>query len=1301
MLVPVFMILQLVFILLLSQPRAGNAEQWQEIVINGCNSTDADTVHDQHTHCSLEDAIKTVGDYAKIVVNTTQLYLRSSVTFSNKNGLVLCGNSSINKCNITCLESAGLGFFNIHYLSISSLRFVNCGYRYTRQEYNLTAAIIISACNHIEIAGIIVYNSSQDGLWMIENNGNVSIDGSAFGERDSVASTSNGVTVQLANLENVQYRVYNCTFAQGLAPQRCSAYVIDDISAGGGLNVNFGRNVSGLNFIVEEVNFCENSADHGGGISISFTSGSKNNHLEVTNCTFWHNGGTFGGGAAVIFNEMTFNNFVQIENCKFANNYAFTCTPGNNGGGLIIGLRSAKSKPHPSENEINRVHIHSTQFINNSAQYGGGVSLFSSGSGHTNIEQYYLNFVNCTWKANTALFGSAVDISIDYDDKSLPARNVSKIHFAHSSFINNIISYVNESPETSFINSSLVGKGAFHVSFIDVTFTSSVLFIGNFGSALAALVADIHFKNCTGMWINNCGSDGGAITLTGLSSIWIEGNSSLNFTNNHASNRGGALYAETIDNHLLPISLSCPVKLQVNFQNVTEPIIVFKNNSAANARGDSMYIASFEPCLRFYQVSSYETLLNSNKFGQFFLWEDVPAILEGQIATAAVNVTPTAENLPSRNGNVNISGTSSILQAIPGEKIPMPVNFTDQMNSSVHEMNMFVAYKSEMGSTEMLKMFTNCSELHIYGEEGSNSLVTLSTLETPITEVNIPIGLLPCPPGHELRILDDTKSCKCILDQYYVYGIYTCGANLSLNINNGIWAGYINDTNNNQVFVTSVCNYWLCMTNSSSTVYNLPYDNFVGSTTSNGQKACYKNRQGILCGSCVDGFTVYYHSPTYSCKRAQHCHYGFLYYFLLELLPLAAMFILVTSLGVNLASGWFQGLVVYAQLFTTIDIMAGGMINRGNATEYLIYVSKMLYNFLSFKFFYTEILSFCLLENASTLHIMAFHYITLLWAFFMILLVTGIVHLCAKRTVKLFPCLRFTALKNSFTKGISTWLILCYTNCTYVSMELLTPAVFYGQNWTTEGLPIHVKHDGNIRYFDVPHLPFAIPAIICLIVITTIPPLMLMYPLLAKILLLLKLDESRGSKVLAKCFLATKLKPLYDIFQSCFKDECRFFAGVYFFYRLLMLIVQMVSTTFTGYYLLCMAVLGMILCITSLAQPYENRIHNIIDTLLFTNLAFIVGSSETILLWLTEEDWISTPTLQLLSTVQAVLVVAPLLVAGGGCFLALAYKIYSHYQVKQSDRADISYLDVDRSHDSPWLSSEEESELSPFLNHKE
>uniref|UniRef100_A0A1X7SJR3 Uncharacterized protein n=1 Tax=Amphimedon queenslandica TaxID=400682 RepID=A0A1X7SJR3_AMPQE len=86
-----------------------------------------------------------------------------------------------------------------------------------------------------------------------------------------------------------------------------------------------------------------------------------------------------------------------------------------------------------------------------------------------------------------------------------------------------------------------------------------------------------------------------------------------------------------------------------------------------------------------------------------------------------------------------------------------------------------------------------------------------------------------------------------------------------------------------------------------------------------------------------------------------------------------------------------------------------------------------------------------------------------------------------------------------------------------------------------------------------------------------------------------------------------KLKPLLDSFQGPFKDQYRFFAGLYFFYRFIVLSMLVIASSIHHYYFLLALALVVFIVIQAMAQPFQEKSHNICALLVFTNMAFING----------------------------------------------------------------------------------------------
>ena len=176
----------------------------------------------------------------------------------------------------------------------------------------------------------------------------------------------------------------------------------------------------------------------------------------------------------------------------------------------------------------------------------------------------------------------------------------------------------------------------------------------------------------------------------------------------------------------------------------------------------------------------------------------------------------------------------------------------------------------------------------------------------------------------------------------------------------------------------------------------------------------------------------------------------------------------------------------------------------------------------------------------------------------------------------------------------STFFILCYTQCIDTCFTILTTTCLIDVNNTC--VRKVALYSGDMEAFGNPHLKYAIVAVVFIVFIVFIPPfLLLLYPLFFKLLGLCQLSESKIAIFLWRIMPIQIL----DSFQNPFKDEYRFFAGLYLLYCALIMVMNITVQTAVGYYAAVELVLVSIMVLHSLFQPYKKRLHNITDLLLF------------------------------------------------------------------------------------------------------
>ena len=193
---------------------------------------------------------------------------------------------------------------------------------------------------------------------------------------------------------------------------------------------------------------------------------------------------------------------------------------------------------------------------------------------------------------------------------------------------------------------------------------------------------------------------------------------------------------------------------------------------------------------------------------------------------------------------------------------------------------------------------------------------------------------------------------------------------------------------------------------------------------------------------------------------------------------------------------------------------------------------------------------------------------------------------------------------NTVINSLAVFMVMCYSQCAKVSFNLVSVTPLRKHDYTFSEYV--VTYGGELKPFQKHHVPYVVIALPFVLVMVALPPLLLiLYPLGFKLLALCKLREKQMVNRIANLIPMQVL----DLFQSCFKDSFRFVSGVYFLYRIIPVVFFIVSHSFTTYYIIMEGFLVLALAVSAILQPYKQRRHNIVDSLLFTNLTLINGIS--------------------------------------------------------------------------------------------
>ena len=1143
-----------------------------QLLVNNCTSMSLEQI----SNC-LES-----GHSYNIYISSIELNLNTTVTFSDAKYLSIAGSHMAT--TITCQgeKFAGLIFKNLERVAITGISVKNCGAIYRMWNFRYSSAVIMVQNKDIEVEGITIANSSGIGLMIVDHQGG-----------------------------NIRFKF--CNFFQNVLSENDTMY--KNIKGGGGLyvggfeknhsqpimmsfiNCTYERNVAHTAFYdslyTDDLGKPVKGFGHGGGATFFFDNGLTDIHVLVSNCTFKRNEAFKGGGLSVNIKgnlkSLTKSISVEVQSSIFEENGCDSSNFTNSGGGIHVSFATLEETNLELNNNM---VIKNVQFTGNCAHFGGGLYFYSDINENTR-ESNTINIAECIFEGNKAHTGSAVDITPTvFERVSSGIRMIPT--FRNCNFFYNIVKIntasQHENAQTTY------GIATIYVSLYSIKFEGCNSFEGNVGTAIHIVNGKIDMSQSDVHFYNNSGINGGAVALIGVSLMSVGPNKEYTFVNNTALGKGGGLYVEMVDNHDVTASKTCFIEYK-NGPSRFIPTrewtanISFIGNRAILGVGHAIFATTLYPCQTINNGTVDELNLISIHASEVFTQRGIRVEevdqdkLEGtQIATEG------AQFLLEK----------CKLQVIPGERFPHGVTIYDDLNQTTKVVLTVSIFDNP--EVKLDRAFSSCvgESIILRGREGKEVSLHLQTTTSRLTYTRLKVKLMNCPPG--FRFDEVQNSCVCNTEKYYA--LVKCNTTkFHSYITPGYWVGTIE---NQTELVISYCPLRFCDYDKMDTT---GYAIKLPQTNSGLNKAmCGTSRNGISCGNCAQGFTSNFHSPTFACKRLDPkiCKLGWFFYILSELVPVTLIFITVIALNISFTSGKVNGFILYSQLLCSFLIDGNGFItfipNVGSLTR----IYQVIYGVFNLDFFQIEYLSFCLISNASALDILVVKYITIIYALLLIFLVIWCMNRCHCITRCFARCCRITTVKSSVIHGLSAFLILCYSQCLKVSLNLLSGYRLLFSDDSNSTSSMRVTLNGNIHHFKKEHLPYAIPAIFCLMTLGMFPPLLfLVYPLLNRVLPSSDQDDSKIVKYVTRKLSVIRMKPFLDSFQGCFKDNRRFFAGLYFLYRWIPLLLDTFVWSFKKYYVALEALVIAMLVLHILYQPYAQKIHNIIDTLLFADLALI------------------------------------------------------------------------------------------------
>jgi len=894
------------------------------------------------------------------------------------------------------------------------------------------------------------------------------------------------------------------------------------------------------------IKFCNNTAEQKGG-AVYLLNKAVLIIKGWSNITFHDNTAIHNGGALYLASQSTAE-FKGNSTTSFEDNRATL------NGGAIYSFNNCSI--------IFDEYSNATLYNNNGIFYGGGLFLHERVNiifaGHSQITFYdneatngggamFINYYS------TATFTEHSEI---YFFNNTATHSGGTIHCDSQSTIsldgNTLIIFINSTAENggvcSILQSSMLCAGY-----------SSVMIAKNFadiGGAFYSAHSSICFKeNASAKFADNNAKNGGAVYALQSSLIFTD-NSSVNFTNSSVTESGGAIYIS--DNFTVIFQDNSHISFYHNTVNryggaiygkfthsskstikfKTTDIDFFENNAL---RGSKVYVdipkSCDDSCLQYSIIGA-----NNNSFSSLRSYIDTPPKRLEFYDPATCIENDTNDNCDKYITRNIMLGQEIIIDACVRDYYDQPVDGTSFVLNGEGE-----DYQIN-GSHYVLVSCEGFRGIRIVGKEVTNTVnysITMTSHDGSMSDLKtISLKLItelsPCHFGFHYD--NDKKRCEC-----YGENIVSCSGSTS-SIKRGYWFGEINDNATVTLCPNNYCNFTCCETT------NGYYQLSPGRTNQ-----CNLQRYGPACGRCKEGYTLSFDSA--ECISVGKCTPG-----LTALIIISSMiYWIAIVILVFMMTYYYEGvsyLYAITYYYSVVDILLSNSLytTQGLFTTVGILSStaKLTPQFLG---------QLCLVQNMSGIDQQFIHY----------------VHPLAVTMIVSFICFltRISYRISAFvSKGIihviCFLLLLSYTSVTTTSLLLLRSLTFHNLD------KVYTYLSPDIEYFHGRHLPYILIAILCTIVIAIGLPLLLL------------LEPFLNSKI-----NFTRIKPLLDQFQGCYKDKYRIFASYYMICRLVIITIVMTSSSnynATQYLLIIANAVQALIHMTF--RPYSSSLLNVFDGLI-------------------------------------------------------------------------------------------------------
>ena len=493
-----------------------------------------------------------------------------------------------------------------------------------------------------------------------------------------------------------------------------------------------------------------------------------------------------------------------------------------------------------------------------------------------------------------------------------------------------------------------------------------------------------------------------------------------------------------------------------------------------------------------------------------------------------------------------------------------------------------------------------------------------------------------CPPGF---LVSGDSSCVCG-SKDGALPIDRCDEqHCRAYLRSGYWAGYVSaddDTNGSRSeLYTGKCPRGFCKIRENGAPPLPGLSNSSNLTEELNQVVCGTTRKGLLCGECSPGFGPGVNlllAPCVHCATDPLSQVGWLLWLLLEVLPLLLMLVAFLIFDINLLAGPLNSYLLYAQFIAASwPISSVGPIKLDNSARSVFarFSFVVFFGIFDLQFFSFLLPPFCITPSAANLDQLDMILITALTRLLPFIIILSIITLqwcnhygycrvllkCRRYIFHRCKVVRFLIGRisgQSAAHGLSAFFILVYTRFLGYWGVLCDRNVIEPSNTSNASAIAVLEFQGSLSIFEeTKHIVVTVIILLLSIFMILLPTcLLLAYPALPQ--LQAKLQHSKYKVVRCvsglKClniFSRPSIQHFGDLFQSSYKDNCRFFAGVLLLVRIMLVVAWNISGSKNEGYMSMIALSLAVLTLHSLLRPHQSRWINVVDSLMYAHLVAV------------------------------------------------------------------------------------------------